>query len=216
MSTDGEGGRIRVLLADDHKSQVEGLVAILNTYDDMEVVGVAHDGPQAVHICRLVHPDVVLLDINMSGGDGITAGPAMAELNPAPRILFFSAYANPEYVLRAIGLGAAGYLLKDDSSSMVVDALREVHAGGSAYSRAVRRIAAAMNVGGVKRRQSDPVLGDRERRVVRLLARGNNFRQTGEAMGISIGTVRTYWNRAIAKLGLKTMPRGMSPVRDRD
>ncbi len=204
--------KIRLVLADDHKTLVEGMVAVINTFDDIEVVGFVHEGRQAVHLCRLVKPDVLLLDIDIPGGSGMEVGPDVLALDPAPRLIHFSGYVNPVYVLRSIAMGASGYLIKDESTAQVVDAVRAVNNGASYYSRAARRIAAAMNVGGVKRRKSDPVLGDKERRVVRLASRDLTFRQVGQEMGIATGTVRVHWNRAIKKLGLHSMPHGLGPM----
>ena len=204
--------KIRLVLADDHVALVEGMVAVIGTFDDVEVVGFVHEGKKAVHLCRLVKPDVLLLDIDIPGGSGMEVGPEVLALDPAPRLIYFSGYVNPVYVLQSIAMGAAGYLLKDESTSVVVEAVRAVHNGASYYSSAARRIAAAMNMAGIRRRKSDPVLGDKGRRVVRLASRGLTFRQVGQEMGISIGTVRVHWNRALTKLGLRAMPHGIGPV----
>ena len=112
-----------------------------------------------------------------------------------------------------LALGASGYLLKDEATEDVLQAVRRVvREGRNVYSATVRRIAAAMNVGGVSRRKSDPVLSDRERKVVRLLAKDLTFKQVGEEIGIATGTVRIYWERAIKKLGLRPMPKGLGPI----
>ena len=204
--------KIRLVLADDHVALVEGMVAVIGTFDDVEVVGFVHEGKKAVHLCRLVKPDVLLLDIDIPGGSGMEVGPDVLALRPAPRLIYFSGYVNPVYVLRSIAMGASGYLLKDESTAQVVEAVRAVFNGACYYSKAARRIAAAMNVGGIKRRRSDPVLADKERRVVRLASRGLLFREVGQEMGIAPNTVRVYWNRALKKLGLKAMPHGLGPV----
>ena len=203
-----------MVMADDHKALVEGMVAVILTYDDVEMVGTANSTKDALHLCRLARPDALLLDIELPG-HGLEIGPEVLALPHPPRVIYFSGYANPVYVLRSIALGASGYLLKEESTADVLDAIRRVvREGRNAYSAPVRRIAAAMNVGGVSRRRKDPKLGDQERRVVRLHARGLNFKQVGQELGIAIGTVRKHWERAIHKLGLRPMPRGFGPVVD--
>lgn len=198
--------KIRMVMADDHTSLVEGMVAVIQTYDDVEMVGTASNGKDALHLCRRTRPDVLLLDIELPG-NGLEIGPEVLELPHPPRLIYFSGHAKLTYVLQAIGLGASGYLLKDESTVDVLDAVcRVAREGRSAYSYQIRRVAAAMNVGGVSRRKSDPVLGDQERKVVRLHVRGLTFKAVGDKMNIAPGTVRTHWERAITKLGLRPDP----------
>lgn len=204
---------IRVALVDDHKAFVQGLALLLGTHERLSVVGLAHNGRDAMTLCQgPPRPHVVLLDIDLPLGNGMQLGPRIMALEPPPRVIYFSMFANPEFVLRAIAMGAAGYLLKSLSADELVAAVRQAHHGKPCYCAAVRRIAAAMGCRGVKPRRSDPVLPERQQQVLKLLSRGLSRKETAQKLGLAVGTVRTLKLRAQQTLGLRTLPLGQDLV----
>src|ERR671915_2515571 len=126
-----EDAKIRVLVADDHPMLREGLVAVLNTQQDFEVVGEAADGSEVVRLAERLNPDVILLDLEMPGVDGVAALEKLRSAGSEARTIVFTAYDTDERILGALRAGARGYLLKGASRTEIFDAIRTVHAGGS-------------------------------------------------------------------------------------
>lgn len=192
--------RIGVLIVDDHPIVREGLRTYLETVDDIEVVGEASDGEEAVRIVRDTLPDVVLMDLVMPGIDGIEATRRVREISPSTKVVVLTSFSEDEKVFPAIKAGAAGYLLKDIQPTEVVDAIRRVHAGEALLHPTV----AAM----VMQEVADPqrsVPGDlteRELDVLSHIAQGESNREIARALTVSEKTVKTHVSNILAKLHL--------------
>jgi two-component system response regulator DesR len=193
----------RVLLLDDHPAVAEGMRELLSREPGIEVVAVAGAGEQAIELARVERPEVALLDIDLPIQDGLEIGQRLLAELPELHLIYFSMYANPVFVLRAIALGAKGYLLKEEPASEVASGIRAVATGGHCFSEPIRQIAQAMG------RSSKGVLSDRERAVMKLMALGRNLAEVAEELGITRGTVRALWTRAQHKLGLRSLGVGL-------
>jgi two-component system response regulator DesR len=181
---------IRVLLAEDQSMVLGALAALLEIEDDLEVVGRARDGDEALTLARSTRPDVVVTDIEMPGKTGLELAVAVKELDPRPRVIIVTTFARPGYLRRALEAGVSGYLLKDAPAEELAEAVRRVHAGG----RAVDPELAAEAWG-----EEDP-LTDRERQVLRLAGEGKPTAAIAAELYLSEGTVRNYLSEAISKL----------------
>lgn len=188
---------IRILICDDHPVVREGLVAILETQPDFQIIGIASDGYQAIALAQALRPDVILLDLEMPGLDGVEALHAIRAGNPAVRVIVFTAYDTDGRILGAIQAGARGYLLKGAPREELFHAVRVVHAGGSLLepevaSRLIRR-AGQMPL-------SEP-LTERETEVLRLMAQGLQNKEIASRLIISERTVKFHVSAILAKLG---------------
>lgn len=195
--------KIRILLADDHAILRAGIRALLETQPDLEVAGEAADGREAVRRARELQPDVVVMDIGMPGLDGLAATREILAANPHIRILFLTQHENKEYILPALKLGAAGYVLKRAEGDELLTAIRTVYAGGTFLDPAV----AGAVVGEMNRPLKAPAdpfdsLSEREREVLVMLARGETYQQIAEALFISPKTVDYHRTNLMRKLGL--------------
>ena len=198
---------MRVVIADDDAVVAASLRTVLDAQGDIEVAGCGKDGAEAVRLARELRPDVVLLDIQMPGTDGLAAAEAiLAEPSP-PRVVFLTTFSDDEYIVRALSLGAVGYLIKHDVAS-VAPALRAVVAGRSVLEGEVLERAVALgaeSAGGARPDLASlfPQLTDREREVVELIAEGLNNREVAAAAYMGEGTVRNHISSILAKLGLR-------------
>ena len=167
------------------------LAALLELEDDIEVVGRARDGGEALRLARETRPDVVVTDIEMPGMTGLDLAAALRREQPAPRVVILTTFGRSGYLRRALDAGAAGYLLKDAPSERLAEAVRRVHAGLRSIDPELA--AAAWD-------EADP-LTDRERQVLRLAAEGLSTAKIGAEIHLSEGTVRNYLSEAMSKLG---------------
>jgi DNA-binding NarL/FixJ family response regulator len=193
---------VRVLVADDHELARSGLRAMLAAEPDLRIVGEVSNGREALERCRLLHPDVVMMDVRMPDMDGLAATRAIKSEMPEVAVIILTMHENRDYLLEALKVGAAGYLLKDASQAEVAGALRAVVRGEAllqprTMTLLLRRLAADLP----ERREDRPEsLSARELEVLQLLARGLTNREIGEALTISPGTAKVHVEHIIAKL----------------
>ncbi len=188
---------IRLVVVDDHPVVREGLVASLEDDPEFQVVGSAGSAEDALPLVTTQHPDVILLDLELPGVNGLEAIPALAAAHPASRILILTAYDTDERVLGAIRAGAKGYLLKGASLEEIARAIRSVHAGESYLQpRIATKVLAEL---GPRRRPA--ALSHREREVLRLVAGGRSNKQIARELGITERTVKFHVTSILNKLG---------------
>jgi DNA-binding NarL/FixJ family response regulator len=197
------GEPIRVLIVDDHAVVRSGLRLLLSQEPDLEPVGEAGTGREAVFRARALKPDVILLDVVMPDQTGLDVLPTLVHEHPDARVLLLSMQDDPRYVQEAFAAGASGYVLKEAADAEVVEAIREV-ARGNRYVNAqlgARIVAAAAEA--ERRAETDP-LSDREREVLRLLALGHTNQEIAGQLYISVRTAETHRSHIMQKLRLKT------------
>ncbi|MBE7471063.1 MAG: DNA-binding response regulator [Anaerolineae bacterium] len=191
---------IRILVADDHPVVRDGLVAILGTQPDFEIVGEAGTGAEAVERARELRPDVMLLDLEMPELDGVEVLRRLSQSNPEIRVIVFTAFDTDERILGAVQAGAQGYLLKGAPRKELFDAVRVVRAGGSLLqpvvaSKLLRQVSHPAQVNEVE------ALTLRELEVLRLVAQGLQNKEIAAALVISERTVKFHVSSIMGKLG---------------
>ena len=197
--------KIRVFLADDHALFREGLRALLAACEDIEVVGEAADGQEALARVPQARPDVVLMDIAMPGLGGLEATLTLRRAYPSARVLVLTQYESREYLARFLKAGAAGYVLKKAAGAELIAAIRAVAAGHAVLHPAVT---AEVIEGYLKGSRPEPGeaayegLTDRERVVLKLIAEGRTSKEIAQVLEISLKTVITHRTNLMQKLGL--------------
>ena len=199
---------IRVLIADDHELMRNGLRAILGAQQDIEVVGEAEHGAQAVDEAIRLHPDVVIMDIRMPRLDGIQATKRLAlQGEKAPKVLVLTTFDLDEYVYQALRAGAAGFLLKDTPPRQLAEAVRTIAAGESLLAPAVTKRLIERYVsrppGDTARRERFAELTERELEVLQLITRGLSNAEIGARLFLSEATIKTHVTRILTKLGVR-------------
>jgi NarL family two-component system response regulator LiaR len=194
---------IRVLIADDHAVVRQGLRTFLELQDDIEVVGDACDGEEAVVAALDGRPDVVLMDLMMPGVDGIEATRRILRERPATRVIALTSFLDDDKVLPAVRAGAAGYLLKDVEPGELVRAIHTVNDGEPLLHPAVTaRVMRELSEGDEPAATADGGLTAREREVLALVARGLPNKLIARELGIAEKTVKTHVSSILAKLGV--------------
>ncbi len=195
--------RIRILLADDHAIVREGVRLLLDAQPDMEVVGEAADGEQALALARELKPDLVLMDIGMPAMNGLEATRALKAAQPQTSILVLTMHEGEDYFFRILAAGASGYLLKGAGSAELLSAIRAVHQGGVyLYPTMAKKLMSDYlknQEGGAA--ANDP-LTPRERQVLKLIAAGKSTREIAEELVLSSNTVQTHRLHIMEKLNL--------------
>ncbi len=198
--------RISVLLAEDHTVVREGLRTLLEADGDIQVIGEAETGHQAVHLARRLRPAVVVMDLAMPVLNGLEATRQILKALPGAKVLILSAHGDDAYVEQVVALGAAGYLLKQTSAHVLSRAVREVHQGKTFFSPAIaRRLhndgGRSPDAGGRLRARMTR-LSSREVEVLQLIAEGRANKQVAAELGISVKTVEKHRQRLMAKLNI--------------
>lgn len=214
---------MRIIIVDDDKLVCDSLRIILSAQPDIDVAGVGTSGADAVRLYAAEQPDIALLDIQMPGRSGLDAAREILQADPDARIVFLTTFSDDDYIVRALGLGTRGYLIKQDVAT-IAPALRAVMSGrsvlegevlarmstlgarGAFFSPAGEEAARASASGDApasRIRKSFPTLTDREFEVVRLIAEGLNNREIAATAYMSEGTVRNHISAILAKLALK-------------
>ncbi len=196
---------IRILLADDHTVFAEGLRALLQQHPDFEVIGVASDGREAIRLAVREKPDVAVIDISMSGMNGMEATRRLRKQQPGVRVIGLSMHRESSYVLAMLEAGASGYLLKECGSEELARAIRAAAKGQTFLSPAVTsQVLEALRDGG---RASAPIqsLTSRERGILQLIAEGNTSQQIAEYLSISVKTVSSHREHLMRKLDVHSI-----------
>lgn len=194
---------IRILIVDDHALVREGLRAVLETQKDMELVGEARDGEEAVARAAELQPDLVIMDLVIPRKDGVTATREILRHNPRIKVLVLSSYLDDEKINNVLHSGAMGYLLKDSNPQELLQAIRTIYWGKSAFDPAVqRKLVDQLNRGVGESPAADPPLTEREIEVLRLMAQGASNSQIAQKLSLAEGTVRFHVSNILGKLHL--------------
>ena len=190
---------IRVVVVEDEPKILRSQLNLLRGFDEIDVVGQASSGTDAVDRIRALEPDVVLLDLGLPGIDGIEVTRQVKREVPSTEVLIFTIFDDEEKVLGAIRAGASGYLLKGMEAGRIVEAIQEVHRGGSVVQpQLARRL--LRHFQRQPSPESYPALSPREGEILRLIAKGLSNPQVATALGVSRATVRTHLEHIYAKL----------------
>jgi DNA-binding NarL/FixJ family response regulator len=195
----------RVVIADDYPVVRDGLrLAIERSGKDIVIVGEASDGREVLEIARTKPADVFILDITMPKMNGIETARELRKRLPGAKIIMLSLHDTPDMVEEALAAGARGYLTKETATRNVVEAVREVHAGGFYLSPAIAAFVVkdtSLKKEGFRERGYSPLTGQ-ERKVLQLIAEGEGTKQVAAMMGLSVNTIHAHRNRAMAKLNI--------------
>jgi NarL family two-component system response regulator LiaR len=194
----GEPDPIRVVTVDDHEIFRSGIRFLLLAFDDIELAGEAHTGEEALHLCEQLRPDVILMDMMMSGMDGIEATKAIRERHPNVQVLALTSFYDKQLVQRAMQAGAIGYLLKGVSIDKLGEAIRAAHAHQPTLS--AEAVTALVQAADSPHRIGQD-LSEREREVLELLAEGLSNAEIAEQMVVSVAAVKYHVSSILSKLG---------------
>ena len=186
--------KIKVLIADDHAIVRMGLAALISAESDIEVVGEAKNGIEAVRESLRLAPDVVIMDIMMPKKDGVTATQEIHEKLPTAKVLILTSVSASDSITRAIAAGASGAILKNDENQSVIDAIREIVAGKQIIAKEVRRL--------IRKDPPAPQLSPRQQEILSSLTRGLTNDDIGKQLGISVPSVKTHLSALFNKLGV--------------
>lgn len=198
-------GKVRILLADDHGVVRKGLRYVLESEEDLEVVGEAADGLEAVRLAAELQPEIVIMDIAMPLLNGLDATSQIGKTSPGPAVIILSMHSDESYLTRALAAGAKGYLLKESAEEDLVRAVRAVITDQPFFSPGIAQMLVEQHLLNVRQRGlEDPydLLTDREKQVLQLLAQGKTNKEVAALLDISVYTAETHRSNLMQKLGL--------------
>ena len=197
--------KIRVLLAEDHTIVRQGIAALLGAESDMEVVGEASNGLEAIELAKKLSPEVILMDIGMRQLNGLEATREIKKLFPSMKILVLTMHENEEWIFQILKAGASGYLIKDSAMTDLTSALRAVYQGDSYLSPSISKMVIEEYIrkaeSGEKKGVED-LLSGREREILQLIAEGNSVPQISSLLCISKKTVEAHKTHIMEKLNI--------------
>ncbi|WP_206109230.1 response regulator transcription factor [Paenibacillus sp. HB172176] len=202
---------MKLLICDDHAVVRSGLSMLLHGRHEIEVVGEASEGDEAIHLAKKLRPDVVLMDLSMPHGkDGMTATTELKQILPDTAVLILTMHDDDEYLFRAIQIGASGYILKNAPHEELLTAIRTVSTGNAyLYPTATKRLMNEylnrVKEGGEGAEPYDS-LSQREKEILGWIAKGYSNKEIAESLIISVKTVETHKSNLMEKLGLRTRP----------
>lgn len=205
MGTD----KIKIILVDDHYIVRNGIRALFDDVDEIEVIGEASNGIEAISKVSELHPDIAILDISMPQMNGLDAAEIIHNQYPETKTLIMSMHDNKEYILRSLEVGADGYLLKDSSKEEIIKAIKTVSEGEKYYSGSVSGILVSgyMNVianpAGIDFEKKKSIISKQEKSILAHLIHGRNSREIAEELTLSVRTVDNHRARMMKKLGVK-------------
>ena len=195
---------IRVLVVDDHAILRDGIRSLLESQEDIIVVGEAGDGSEAIELTSKLLPDIVLMDISMPKTNGLEATRAIKERSPNIKILILTQHDNREYIAPALGAGAAGYVLKRSGRREMLNAIRQVHENGVFLtSNLTQEVFQEYSQPGSNGKENDQHLTERERQVLELIVEGNSNKEIALDLGISPKTVSVHRTNIMSKLNVQ-------------
>ncbi|MGM7719229.1 response regulator [Metabacillus sp. Hm71] len=195
--------KIKILIADDHHVVRRGLLFFLKTQKDIEVIGEAKNGKEAVELVAKLKPDVVLMDLSMPEMDGVMATKAIRELNDSVKIIILTSYADQDHVIPAIRAGASGYQLKDIEPDDLVQTIRDVLRGESKlHPKVTSHVMTHLSMGASQKSSKIGELTNREKEVLNELARGKSNKEIASSLFITEKTVKTHVSNILSKLQL--------------
>ena len=193
--------KIEVLIVDDHAILRAGLRTLLNLQPDMEVVGEAAEGLEAVEKVKRLEPDVVLMDITLPGLEGLEVAKKLKKTHPDVKVLILTMHEDRRFLYSALKAGASGYVVKRAADTELIDAIRAAYRGDVFLHPSMAKIVAEDYV---EQAGTEKGLSDREREVLRLIAEGRTYKEMAKVLGVSVKTIETYRERIKEKLGLHT------------
>ncbi|HWC98990.1 MAG TPA: response regulator transcription factor [Candidatus Sulfopaludibacter sp.] len=198
--------KIRVLLTDDHTLFRQGIRTLLSAEPDIEIIGEASNAADTVGLARQVRPDLILMDIGMTGMSSFEATRQIRKERPETRIVFLSMYDDEDYLSECVDMGANGYILKESPADQLLTAIREVHRGGSYLSpRLLTRLVAdfrAQGRDGTPRQPRFGTLTKREREILKMLAEGRSVKEIATSFDLSVKTVEAHKFNLMRKLDI--------------
>lgn len=202
------GEKINIVLADDHVLVRNGIKAMLESDSDIQVVGEAGSGAEALEVTRHLHPDILVLDIRMPGMTGLEAAGKLEDVAPNTRAVILSMHDSEDYVLQALDVGAYGYLLKDTDKNEFIRALKQVKAGNKYFSGAVSNVLANRLLNSRPEKNIETPAGDpyhltrKEKEILRMVINGKQNKQIADSLGKSVRTIETHRFNIMKKLGV--------------
>ena len=210
--------KIRVLLADDQSILANGIRSVLSSCSEIEVVGIAADGFEALEMLEKYKPDVILMDIRMPNMNGVIATQEVKRRHPEVKVLILTTFDDSDYILNAINNGASGYLLKDTSSAALIDAIRNAYAGDTILpAKIARRIADAAKMVSTDREirlKRAFSLSDREVEIALMIYEGFTNKQIASALKLTDGTSRNYISAIYVKLGVSSRSDAVAKMKE--